>query len=482
MNMSEAHDQQAVVLEDDENLATAYGKLLKSLGYQVRLAHRVSHARAFIRDRSPDLILVDITLPDGNGLDLMNELRNDTRGRFVVVSGDESQLAAIKSIRHRAIEQLVKPVTLEQLKRVLKVSDKKAAIQDSCNKPSTKTPGADSRNRTSSKQLAYDKQRSSGSSCWINAGECQELSTLRSAISVAAGRLRGHALIMGQPGVEKPAVARELHRRSRRAGKLVLVDCSAEQGSAGMERLFGKEDPTTQEVLLRGLIEQAAGGTLVLDYIEQLPVEAQSKLTSVLDSGYYKRMYAQTASQTNVAVVAIARKSNTHDVDETSLRTEFLFRLAEISLKVPSLKQCRTSSMSIAEALLSDIAKRERRALEFEASATAYIEKGEWLGNVRELRSAIARAVAHTERGQPVQMGVSMPGDTFGSDDTAESRDSAAERQIAPWVGKTIAEMEQQLLLATLSHFDGDKRLTANTLQISLKTLYNRMKALGGQS
>ena len=478
MNMSGVHDQQALVLEDDEHLASAYGKLLKSLGYQVRIAHRVAHARAFIRDRSPDLILVDVTLPDGNGLDLMDELRNDTRGRFVVISGDESQLAAIKSIRNRAIDHLVKPVTLEQLKAMLQVPDE-VAIGPGTPRGSSSQTAASARganNEANHTRPNPDKQAAGESSCWINAGECQELNTLRLAMSVAAGRLRGHALILGQPGVEKPAVARELHKRSRRAGRLVMVDCSAEQGMAGLDRLFGTEDPSTKEVLLPGLIEQAAGGTLVLDYVEQLPVEAQSKLTSVLDSGYYKRMHAHSASQSNVAVVAIARKSNTDDVDETSLRTEFLFRLAEITLKVPSLKQCRPSVTAIAQTLLNDIAKRERRQLEFDTSTLEYLETSEWSGNVRELRSAIARAVARADRGQPIHMEAPLLSNTDGS------VDSAADRQIAPWVGKTIAEMEQQLLLATLAHFEGDKQLTAKTLRISLKTLYNRMKAMESQS
>ncbi len=431
----------SLVLEDDETLAGGYKRVLASLGYDVQVCHRVVDARNVIRDRAPDLMLVDIDLPDGNGLDLMDELRNDTRGRFIVISGDTSQRAAIKSIRNQAVELLLKPVSLETLRERLRQDDP-------VDNRAAATAG-----------LEHD--------CWITQGQHHALSALRTAISFSAERSRGHALITGESGVDKPGVARYIHHRGRRAGRCVIVDCSAEQGETGMIRLFGQQNPDTGAILHKGYIDQAAAGTLVLDYVEQLSADMQSRLLPLLDTGYFRRVGAQQGAEATVALIGIARESGTTDVDDSALRSDFLFRLAQTSLPVPNLRQCGDDVIPIAQQLLAVAARGRSDKPAFSADALKLIRQSAWLRNIRELNSAIERSLAATPEGVEIQLSAAVLGETT---DTAQS-------DIEKWVGTSVWEMERQLLHATLAHFDGDKERTSQTLGVSLKTLYNRMNA-----
>jgi DNA-binding NtrC family response regulator len=286
-------------------------------------------------------------------------------------------------------------------------------------------------------------------------------------MSYSAERSRGHVLITGEPGVDKPAVARAIHERGRRTGKCLIVDCTSESGRMGLIRLFGQEDPDSGAVLHRGYIEQAAAGTLVLDHVETLPVEMQARLLPFLDSGTFRRVDGKQGAEATLSVIGIARDSGTTDVDETALRSDFLFRLAQTTLAVPNLRQCREDVQAIADFLLADNAGERDESRSFSDASRRLLAGVTWKRNVRELRSVIEQAVAATPTGQAIEL------EHFC--DKALSGDSASD--IEPWIGTTVWEFERQLLHATLAHFDGDKEATARTLGVSLKTLYNRMNA-----
>ncbi len=457
----------SLVLEDDVTLARAYERVLVSLGYQVTIAHRVDAARTQIRDTAPDLMLIDIDLPDGNGLDLMEELRNDTRGRFIVISGDDSQRAAIKSIRSQAVELLLKPVDLASLRKMLDPDNPDLAITASDEQGSSTADSTEGGAQTSAERTAGVVAAADAKTGWFQVGKHHALSTLRTTMSFSAERSRGHALITGEPGVDKPSVARAIHQRGRRTGECLIIDCAGETDELAMVRMFGQEDPRTGEVLHRGYIEQAAAGTLVLDHVEKLPVDMQSRLLPFLESGSFRRVDGSKGAEATLSVIGIARDAGTTDVDETSLRSDFLFRLAQTTLAVPNLRQCRDDIQEIADWLVAEAAGSRAGNLQLSAASRELVANAVWKRNVRELRSVIEQAVAATGSGEEV---------VIEADQTdAVSADSGSD--ISQWVGTTIWEFERQLLNATLLHFDGDKEKTAKTLGVSLKTLYNRMNA-----
>ena len=429
----------ALILEDDSSLAAVYRKVLESEGYSVTICDRVAAARIAIRSNAPDLLLIDIDLPDGNGLDLMDELRSDTRNRFIVISGDNTQRAAIKSIRHRAVELLIKPVTLQQLRNAVSPQD----------------------------ALSGKGVTDTSKSCWIHFGSHHTLTTLRTALSYCAEHSGGHALVTGQEGVEKLVVAQEVHRRSRRPGRCVIVDCAYLTGPGGISRMFGEENADTGEIVHEGYVDHASGGTLILDHVEQLSTEIQSRLISLLDWGDFKRVGGARGANSTVAVIGIARQSGTTDVDESSLRPDLLFRLARSVLAVPGLQQCHSDIRSIAQFLLRSAFGQQNSVSCFTDSALEAISRERWPGNVRELRAAIEQVVAQSDGGRTIDL-APVP---------HEHHDARSTSDIEPWIGSTVSDMQRHLLRSTLAHNGGDKSLTASALGVSLKTLYNRMDA-----
>ena len=429
----------ALILEDDSALAAVYRRVLESEGYSVIICDRVAAARIAIRDSAPDLLLIDIDLPDGNGLDLMDELRSDTRNRFIVISGDNTQRAAIKSIRHRAVELLIKPVTLQQLRNAVTPQD----------------------------VLTGKSVSESSRTCWIHFGSHHTLITLRTALSYCAEHSRGHALVTGQDGVEKLDVAQEVHRRSRRPGRCVMVDCSLQAGPGGIRRMFGEENPNTGEVLHQGFVDDASGGTLILDNVEQLSTEIQSRFISLLDWGDFKRVGGAGGANSTVAVIGIARQPGTTDVDESSLRPDLLFRLARSVLAVPGLQQCHADIKPIAQFLLRSALGQQNSVSCFTDRALEAISRERWPGNIRELRAAIEQVVAQSDGSRLIDV----------APVAHEHHDVQSTSDIEPWVGSTVSDMQRHLLRSTLAHNGGDKSLTARTLGVSLKTLYNRMDA-----
>jgi len=190
-------------------------------------------------------------------------------------------------------------------------------------------------------------------------------------------------------------------------------------------------------------------------------------LLPFLESGSFRRVDGSKGAEATLSVIGIARDAGTTDVDETSLRSDFLFRLAQTTLAVPNLRQCRDDIQEIADWLVTEAAGTRADNLRLSAASRELVANAVWKRNVRELRSVIEQAVAATGSGEEV---------VIEADQTdAVSADSGSD--ISQWVGTTIWEFERQLLNATLLHFDGDKEKTAKTLGVSLKTLYNRMNA-----
>ena len=446
----------AVVLEDDEVLAKAYGRVLDSLDYDTTIVHRISDARTCIRDLSPELILLDIELPDGNGLDLMSELGASTRGRFVVISGDDSQRAAIKSIRNRAVQILVKPVSLDQLRQSL-ISVPEEAADHSCSSSTSATPSAQG-----------SGEHSPG--FWIDHGDSSALRELRIVASLSAERRRGHALIKGEAGLDKCSVGRAVHYRSRRVGECVVVNCASQTDEATITRFFGSVDPLTQQPVHCGYVEQARGGTLILENVHCLSKDMQSALMSFLDSGQFRPVNSTQSVSVVVAVLGTTGDTATTDngfSTENRMRSDFMFRLAQLTLEVPNLSQCVGDLEAIAGFLLTTCTASRGQQVRFSPKALTTIARTQWPGNIRQLRSAIEESLLKHEAGDTLEI---------VSDQSVASL-NRHKAPIASYIGTSIWEFERQLIMSTLDFHQGDRKAASKTLGVSLKTLYNRLNA-----
>lgn len=435
----------ALVLDDDQALSGLFSKVLESQGFKVSTAHRVADARRIILEKAPKLMLVDIDLPDGNGLDLMAELNNNTRGRFIVISGNTSQRAVIKSIKCDAKDVLIKPVDLAQLRQVI---ERTSAVGEL---------GQEASNDSRTKELTS----------WIEIGQSPVLKQLKIMIGRAASHPTSHVLIEGESGTQKFSVAQLIHERSRRSGSLIRMNCATENDARVSERLFGLEDPETNECVHTGYLEQAAGGTLVIDDITELDLSVQSKLLSFMKTGRFRRVNGRDSIGISVATVTICQDQADNILESGVLRSDLYFHLAQYTMKVPALRQCMDDALRFAQYHCQVLASKYGRPISLSANAEKLICQSQWSNNVLELTMALNAAAAALGQSES----------EITELDTTVKSDREETYEINQLVGTTFWELEKQLLLATLDHHAGDKRATAKMLGISLKTLYNRINA-----
>ncbi len=439
----------ALVLEDDVTLANALARVVKSLGYDVAIAGTIARARRQIDEREPSIMLVDVNLPDGDGLEFMAELQETVRPNFVVVTGDSSQQVAVKCIRAKAFDMLPKPIRLEDLKRAvgraIDAREQAEVDRDSAN--------ADSIPRVDTSTIGI--------------GTSSASEDLRTMIRQAANMQKCLVVIEGETGTEKNAVAEAIHVRSKRLGRLITVNCAGEKDPSAHSRFFGVEDPSTGEAKHQGYLEQAGAGTLVLDDVTELSRDLQARLLAFMDNGQFIRMGGVQPMRAKVGVVGIARSPIKEALEANLLREDFYYRLAQFSVRVPRLNQRSDDKLAIAEHLLREINERNGTHKVLSDQARQAIADYAWPGNVRELKNALHRACIESDASQRI--------DLKGLEENAAA--DSQNQQIGEFIGKTFWQIEKELLYATLDHHNGDKEKTAKMLGISLKTLYNRLHA-----
>jgi len=443
------NDNFAVVLEDDKTLANALARVVRSLGYEVAVADTIAKARRRIGERAPAIMLVDVNLPDGDGLEFMAELAESVRPNFVVITGDSSQQVAVKCIRARAFDMLPKPIKLADLKetvtRAIDARQEGLVEVDSANSESI--PRID----TST----------------ISIGESIASRDLRTMIKQAASMTKCLVIIEGETGTEKNAVAEAVHVNSQRLGRVITVNCAGERDANAHSRFFGVEDGASGNARHQGYLEQAAAGTLVLDDVTELAPELQARLLSFMDTGQFVRTDGIQPVRARVGIIGIARSPVDDALKSGALREDFYYRLAQFSVRVPRLQQRADDKLVIAEHLLGEINERSGSRKVLSEPAKQALAEYTWPGNVRELKNALHRACIESDAGTRIDFR------ELEDDSAVETRN----QQIAEFVGKTFWQIEKELLYATLDHNGGDKEKTSKMLGISLKTLYNRLHA-----
>ena len=445
----EAPAKFAMVLEDDATLANALGRVVRSLGYEVAIAGTIALARRQIEEREPSIMLVDVNLPDGDGLEFMAELQETVRPNFVVITGDSSQQVAVKCIRAKAFDMLPKPIRLEDLKRAVgRAIDARELADDGL-------------------ELANAESIPRVDTSTVSIGSSAASEDLRTMIRQAATMAKCLVVVEGETGTEKNAVAEAIHVRSKRLGRLITVNCAGEKDPSAHSRFFGVEDPATGEAKHQGYLEQAGAGTLVLDDVTELSRELQARMLAFMDNGQFIRTGGVQPMRAKVGVIGIARSPVKEALESGTLREDFYYRLAQFSVRVPRLNQRSDDKIAIAEHLLREINERNGSHKSLSAQARRAIADYAWPGNVRELKNALHRACLESDASASI--------DLKGLEENAAA--DSQNQQIGEFIGKTFWQIEKELLYATLDHHNGDKEKTAKMLGISLKTLYNRLHA-----
>ncbi|MGA2552864.1 MAG: sigma-54 dependent transcriptional regulator [Burkholderiaceae bacterium] len=278
-------------------------------------------------------------------------------------------------------------------------------------------------------------------------------------------------LIIGESGTGKELIAKTIHDRSpRRDQAFIPVNCGAIPTSLIEAELFGHEKgsftgASQQHV---GYFEHASGGTIFLDEITEMAPEMQVKLLRVLEAGIFHRVGGIDSVEVDVRVVAATNRDPQTAVSEGQFREDLLYRLAVFPLRAPPLREREGDIELLAQYFLDQFNATENTSKAFSRRSIETLRGYAWPGNVRELRNTIHRAFIMADRVIEI---------TNASLSTRPKRPQLRNGALNVWVGTPLADAQREIILATLDHFGGDKKRTAATLGVSLKTLYNRLEA-----
>ena len=292
-------------------------------------------------------------------------------------------------------------------------------------------------------------------------------------------------LITGESGVGKEVIARYVHQKSRRAQRpFISVNCAAIPDNLLESELFGHEKGAFTGAVARriGKFEEATGGTLLLDEISEMDGRLQAKLLRALQEREIDRVGGAKPVKVDIRVLATSNRDLAQAVKDGTFREDLLYRLNVVNLRLPSLRERPGDILALAEFFAKKYALANGLAPKLiSAEAKRRLAGHRWPGNVRELENAIHRAVLLSTGPEIEDAAVRLPdGAPMSPADpaarTAQAASLAAESVSRAFVGQTVAAMEQQLIIDTLSHCLGNRTHAANLLGISIRTLRNKLK------
>jgi len=281
-------------------------------------------------------------------------------------------------------------------------------------------------------------------------------------------------LICGESGCGKELVAESVHAMSPRADKpFVAINCAAIPATLIEAELFGHERGSFTGAMRtrEGVFERASGGTLLLDEITEMPLDLQSRLLRVVETKRLNRVGGSNDLEVDVRVLASTNRSPAQAFEEGRLREDIYYRLAVVNVQLPPLRERGDDVLVLAEFFLAELNLRNGTHKRLSDELRARFIRHRWPGNVRELRNCVERAyiLCDGELNLGEQDMMTLRQHPEGEGPTSD--------MIQMPIGATLEEIERTFILATLKHFEGDKRRAADVLGCSLKTLYNKLHA-----
>ena len=288
---------------------------------------------------------------------------------------------------------------------------------------------------------------------------------------VRAAPTDASVLIVGENGTGKEVVARTVHSRSKRAdAPFIAINCGAITPTLAESELFGHEKGAFTGAVSRsiGCFERAHTGTLFLDEVTEMPLSIQVQLLRVLETGTFHRVGGTEAVKVDVRIIAATNRDLEQTVKGGGMRSDLLYRLAVFPIKVPPLRERKSDIAYLANRFLEELCAQEGVKKTFSPASITNLQQYNWPGNVRELKNTVTRAFILAE-GKEIDIAPMRP----------FFRDTVPVRQadmLRIPVGTSLAAAERSIILATLDHYEGDKKRSALALGISEKTLNNRLE------
>ena len=463
-----------LLVEDTPSLSTVYQNVLRRAGVEVVPAHNAAEARKAFAERAFAVVLMDLMLPDGNGLDVLADMHATApETRVVVITSDGSVNRAVEAMRRGAFDFLVKPF---DERRLLSAVDNARRVSMATPAPLRSVPSA------GSKQTRF-------------VGSSDVMHTIYDKISKIA-QSTATVFITGESGTGKELVAQEIHARSTRAGgPFVPINCGAIPRELLESEVFGhlKGSFTGAISDKMGAATSADTGTLFLDEVCEMDLSLQTKLLRFLQTSMVQPVGATEAHKIDVRIVCATNRDPHEEVRAGRFREDLFYRLHVVPISLPALRERGEDVIEIAEVLLSRFNEEEGKSFErIGADVAEALRQYHWPGNVRQLENALRNVVvlhdAHAvtlamlppfltgngEQWQPKQAFTPPSADAGGGAMTIENA-------LQSLVGMPIAMVERGLIEATIEACEGSVPKAARILDVSPSTLYRKREAWTGR-
>ncbi len=441
-----------LIVDDEKNIQSGLALAMELEGYQTLVASDGAEAWTQINSKPVDLVITDLRMPKMGGEELLKKVIGAyPRMPVIILTGHGSIEGAVDAMRAGAIDFFTKPVDLDRLSLVVEKALSSSDFYAEHQRLKEEVEQLKARNR-------YGRI----------VGKSPKMTGLMETVAQVAPT-KASILITGESGVGKELVADAIHELSdRHAGPLVKVHCAALSASLLESELFGHEKGSFTGAVSqkRGRFELADKGTIFLDEIGEIDQQTQVKLLRVLQERTFERVGGEETITVDVRIVCATNKDLLAEVEKGNFREDLYYRLNVVHLVVPPLRDRREDIPLLLTTFLTEFSEENGRPIEgFSSGAKKALLSYSWPGNIRELRNSIESAVVLTRstvievEDLPEQIGKTQGGSAVSLE-----------------VGVTLAEAEQELIMATLAQCGGNKTRTAEVLGIGRKTLHRKLQ------
>ncbi len=434
-----------LIVEDEKLLRLSIVKALQKEGFFAFEADRILKAKEIIVNEEPNIILLDVNLPDGNGYELLDWVLGSYSDVIVIILTAHGKIKeAIEAIKKGCFDYLEKPMDIEELLVYLRKAVEYLKLKKRL------------------EELEFKKNEDEG--CFIIKSEKMiEILNLAHAAATSDTKI---ITILGESGTGKEVIARFIHNHSQRKDfPFLVINCAAVPETLLENELFGHEKGafTDAKEQKKGLLELADGGTLFLDEIGDLKINLQSKFLRVLESGYFRRIGGVRDIYSNIRFIAATNQDLYKKMEEKLFREDLYYRLMLFPINLPPLRERKEEIIPLAECYLEFYNKKFRKkVLGFSKDAKEALLNYDWYGNIRELRNVIERAMILQKGEQINAKDLNIP--------------ILKKEEVKAYNFQSLQEMEIEMIKNALNSTKGNVSKAARILKISRDKLRYRIK------
>lgn len=440
-----------LLVDDEEKLRLLLKRIIALEGFKVIDVSNLRNARQILEQENIDIVLCDVKLPDGNGVDFIKEIKEKHPDIEVILNTAFGNISdGVQAIKNGAYDYLVKGNDNDRILPLLFRVGETIAL----------------RNKIQRLEKKLGRQTNFDAIIGESAAITESIKLAQKVASTNAS-----VLLTGETGTGKEVFAQAIHLNSPRADKaFVALNCSAFSKDLLESELFGHKAGSFTGATKdkKGLIEEAKGGTLFLDEIGEMPIELQPKILRLLENGTYIRVGDTKEQKADIRIIAATNRDLQHEIAANLFRSDLYYRIAVFNIELAPLRERINDIPLFANYFLDLYSKRINKNIKFiSKSALDALKNNNWKGNIRELKNVIERAVIIEDTNE-------LKIDSLPLEFHFAKNDNNCINSVF-----NLATIEKQHILKVLKYSNGNKAESARLLDISLATLYRKLDEYG---